>query len=56
MQSNTETKNEITDVLEKYVDAYAEKNLDSLMNIVSKDENTIFVGTGTMNGPMDLKK
>jgi ketosteroid isomerase-like protein len=59
MQSNAETKNEIMDVLEKYMEAYAEKNLDSLMDIVSQDENTIFVGTGHdewANGPKEIKK
>ncbi len=59
MQSDAETKNEIMNVLEKYMGAYAKKNLDSLMDIISKDEDTIFIGTGYdewAHGPKEIKK
>ncbi|MDP1553422.1 MAG: nuclear transport factor 2 family protein [Methanobacteriaceae archaeon] len=59
MQSEAETKNEIMSVLEKYMEAYTEKNLNSLMDIVSKDEDTIFVGTGYdewAHGPKEIKE
>jgi ketosteroid isomerase-like protein len=59
MQAEPQTRQEILDLMNIYKKAYAEKNINSLVKIIPKDNDVIFVGSGKdewVQGFEEIKK
>lgn len=59
MKADAKTSQEIEDVLKRYAQGYAKKDVGTLMEIMAPDEDLIFIGTGKdewVQGSTELKK
>jgi len=52
-------ESDVMDMLKKYAKAYADKDIDAMMNLFLDDPDIVAIGTGTdewVHGPDELKK
>jgi ketosteroid isomerase-like protein len=59
MEASKETVKAIHGILKKYIQAYADKDLEGIMKLFVKDPDLVAIGAGRdewVKGPEDLKK